>query len=96
MRPREHEPHGYVLSPAELVGELLTAAELLRLGRDQAGLDRYDRLTGPVGASLRHLTPDRQGQVLSLLQSAALCKARGDLIGLADVLEHQIRPLLVD
>src|SRR5262245_3108660 len=92
--PREAVPALPRPAPA-LAAESRRIAHLLRQGHDRQALALLDALIAQIGATLaaaarRTGAAPQMHQVSSDLQEAALCQARADLIGLADVLEHRL------
>jgi|HubBroStandDraft_1064217.scaffolds.fasta_scaffold201373_2 hypothetical protein len=97
---RRESPAGRGAAPLTLPraqAEALRLAHLLRLGFDDEALDGLEafleQIGGALGEAARHPAggPVPQvSEVLKALQMAALCQGRGDLIGLADLLEHRV------
>lgn len=77
----------------ELLEEAVT---LFRLGQEGAGSDALARFTeslwGELAAGRLLLPPERLG---SPLQEAIMAQERGDYLWVADMLEHELKPLLI-
>lgn len=77
----------------ELLDEATT---LFRLGQEGAGSDALARFTeslwGELAAGRLQLSPERLGPPL---QKAIMAQERGDFLWVADMLEHELKPLLL-
>ncbi|MCS6914295.1 MAG: hypothetical protein RMK29_13700 [Myxococcales bacterium] len=85
--------------PDDLVQEARRLAALLRIGHIEAAQQSIDTLTTHMVAVLGDHA--RRGgrtaelpEALALLEAISLTQAQGDHVATADVLEHQLAPLL--
>jgi hypothetical protein len=94
-------PHAVPMRPRslkELIEEGLHIAHHLRQGLAEPVLQHLDAfkdaLTATLGLTAQKGRGPQAEEALGMLNDLPRCLARGDLIALADVLEHRLVPVL--
>jgi hypothetical protein len=86
-------------APPELARLALAAARAFRLGQETEGNQRLLALADAMGAmgAIGAAPPHEHGgpDLAAALAAAVHAQARGDWIGIADALEHELGPALM-
>lgn len=79
------------------LGELSSAADSFRLGMDAQGHDAFVRFVDTLEEVLTEFQSSRLApEIAGMLPAIVSRQERGDMVGVADLLEHGLAPALRD
>lgn len=77
------------------LGELSSAADSFRLGMDAQGHEAFVRFVDALELVLCEFQESRRApEIAGMLPAIVACQEHGDMLGVADLLEHGVAPAL--